>query len=410
VTGATRHAGIGGDCAVVATAATTVAHVTRRLAEVAKYVGVSEATVSRVLNGKPGISESTRTAVLTALDVLGYERPTKMRGERARLVGLVLPELANPIFPAFAEVVAGSLAKRGFTPVLCTRTADGVSEGDYVDILLDQHVSGVIFAGGNYAQADAEHDHYRRMRDRGLPAVLVNAAIDDIGFPTVSADDAVAVRQAYGHLRSLGHTRIGMVLGPEDHVPSSRKLTEYLRLAAETSAGGEFEPGEDVERTLFSMEGGQAATTRLLRRGVTGLICASDVLALGAIRGVRRQRLTVPGDVSVVGFDDSAFMACTDPPLTTIRQPIEAMGQATVSLLVNMVAGNEVPAEELFFETELVVRGSTGAAPSRPAPDRPTRTPAGATPTKAGPAKAIPAKATAGRVGTKRATARAVAG
>src|SRR5436305_12791688 len=145
---------------------------TRRLAEVAKYVGVSEATVSRVLNGKPGISDATRTAVLTALDVLGYERPTKLRGERIRLVGLVLPELQNPIFPAFAEVVAGALARRGFTPVLCTRTIDGVSEADYVDMLLDQQVSGIIFAGGLYAQAAADHAHYHRMRQRGLPVVL----------------------------------------------------------------------------------------------------------------------------------------------------------------------------------------------------------------------------------------------
>src|SRR4051812_26355727 len=169
----------------------------KRLAEVARKVGVSEATVSRVLNNKPGISEATRAAVLTALDVLGYERPTKLRGERARLVGLVLPELQNPIFPAFAEVVAGALAKRGLTPVLCTRTAEGVSEADYVDMLLDQHVSGVIFAGGNYAQAAAEHEHYHRLLDRGLPVVLVNAAIEDIGFPIVSADDTVAVQQAF---------------------------------------------------------------------------------------------------------------------------------------------------------------------------------------------------------------------
>src|SRR5215213_4786014 len=148
---------------------------TRRLAEVARYVGVSEATVSRVLNGKPGISAATRAAVLTALDVLGYERPTKLRGERARLVGLVLPDLLNPIFPAFADVVGGALAKKGFTPVLCTRTTDGVAEADYIDMLLDQHVSGVIFAGGNYAQGDADHDHYRRLHQRGLPAILVNA-------------------------------------------------------------------------------------------------------------------------------------------------------------------------------------------------------------------------------------------
>src|SRR3979490_2393231 len=103
---------------------------TKRLADVARKVGVSEATVSRVLNEKPGVSESTRQAVLTALDVLGYERPTKLRGERARLVGLVLPELQNPIFPAFAEVVGGALAQQGFTPVLCTQTAGGISEAD----------------------------------------------------------------------------------------------------------------------------------------------------------------------------------------------------------------------------------------------------------------------------------------
>jgi DNA-binding LacI/PurR family transcriptional regulator len=309
--------------------------------------------VSRVLNGKPGISDATRTAVLTALDVLGYERPTKLRGERARLVGLVLPELQNPIFPAFAEVVAGALAKRGFTPVLCTRTEEGVSEAAYVDILLDQHVSGVIFAGGNYAQAAADHGHYRILLDRGLPVVLVNASIPDLGFPTVSADDGVAVRQAYGHLRSLGHERIGLVLGPDDHVPSARKAA-----AAEQISGGAVE----IQRALFSMAGGQAAATRLVNAGVTGLICASDVLALGAIRGVRRLGCQVPGDISVVGYDDSRFMACTDPPLTTIRQPIEAMGQAVVSLLVNEVSGTMVPADELFFETELVVRGSTGPA------------------------------------------------
>src|SRR6201998_1521916 len=118
----------------------------RRLAEVAQKAGVSEATVSRVLNGKPGVSGSTREAVLTALDVLGYERPSQLRGERARLIGLVLPELQNPIFPAVAEVVGGALAQRGFTPVLCTRTAGGLSEADYVNMLLDPHVSGGGFA------------------------------------------------------------------------------------------------------------------------------------------------------------------------------------------------------------------------------------------------------------------------
>jgi LacI family repressor for deo operon, udp, cdd, tsx, nupC, and nupG len=328
--------------------------VTKRLAEVAKKAGVSEATVSRVLNGRSGVSEATRTSVLTALDVLGYERPTKLRGERARLVGLVLPELQNPIFPALAEVVTSSLAQRGFTPALCARTIGGVPESDYVEMLLDHQVSGVIFAGGSYALTDASHEHYRRLTERGLPVVLVNAGVDELGFPRVSTDDAVAVEQAYGHLRSLGHERIGMVLGPEGHVPSRRKLNALLQVTDSTEAENW------VERSSFSMEGARVAATKLVERGVTGIICASDVLALGAIRAARRLGRSVPDDVSVVGFDDSAFMTCTDPPLTTVRQPIETMGQAAVDLLVSQIDEAREFSDELLFEPELVVRGSTG--------------------------------------------------
>ncbi|MEU9914150.1 LacI family DNA-binding transcriptional regulator [Streptomyces sp. NPDC051001] len=328
---------------------------TRRLAEVAKKVGVSEATVSRVLNGKPGVSETTRQAVLSALDVLGYERPTQLRGERARLVGLVLPELQNPIFPAFAEVIGGALAQLGLTPVLCTQTKGGVSEADYVALLLQQQVSGVVFAGGLYAQADAPHDHYRLLADRNIPVVLVNASIADLGFPGVSCDDTVAVEQAWRHLASLGHERIGLVLGPDDHVPSARKL-------AAARASGEL-PDEHVARAMFSIEGGHAAASRLIDRGVTGIICASDPLALGAVRAARRKGLGVPAQVSVVGYDDSAFMNCTEPPLTTVRQPIEAMGRAAVELLNTQIGGGSVTPEELLFEPELVVRGSTAQAP-----------------------------------------------
>ena len=334
----------------------------RRLAEVAKKVGVSEATVSRVLNGKPGVSDSTRDAVLTALDVLGYERPSKLRGRRARLIGLVLPEVQNPIFPALAEVIGANLAQRGFTPVLCTRAAGGLSEANYVDMLLEQHASGVVFAGGNYHEAAAPHEHYRLLRARGVPVVLINAAVDNLGFPCVSTDDGSAAVQAFTHLSALGHERIGLVLGPEDHMPSRRKLAAFTEAAER--AGISAAP---VEHALFSLEGGQAAATRMLREGVTGVICASDVLALGAIRAVRRAGLTVPGDVSVVGYDDSTWLNCTDPPLTTVRQPIQSMGGAAVALLVNQMETVIAHPEELLFEPELVVRGSNGPAPVREA-------------------------------------------
>jgi LacI family transcriptional regulator, repressor for deo operon, udp, cdd, tsx, nupC, and nupG len=326
-----------------------------KLADVAKQAGVSIATVSRVLNGKDGISDATRGAVLTALDVIGYDRPTHLRGRRARMVGLVVPELQNPIFPALAEVVAGALAQRGFNAVLCTRTGS-MSEAEYVDMLLERQVSGMVFAGGQYAEADAPHDHYARLLKLRLPVVLVNAAAEHLDFPRVSTDDAVAMEQAYAHLTYLGHERIGLVLGPPDHVPSRRKLEAFERCS---SSGGL------VERTRFSLEGGHAAASRLLAQGVTGIICASDPLALGAIRAARRAGLAVPADVSVVGYDDSAFMSCTDPPLTTVRQPIEAIGRAAVEMLAGQIEGSVVSADELFFEPEIVARGSTAAARSR---------------------------------------------
>ncbi|WP_062214323.1 LacI family DNA-binding transcriptional regulator [Streptomyces sp. NBRC 109706] len=335
---------------------------TRRLAQVAQKVGVSEATVSRVLNGKPGVSEATRQAVLTALDVLGYERPTQLRGERGRLVGLILPELQNPIFPAFAEVLGGVLAQRGLVPVLCTQTPGGIQETDYVDLLLQQQVSGVVFAGGHYAQEDASHDHYRLLAERRLPVVLINASVPGLGFPRVSCDDSVAVEQAWRHLVSLGHERIGLVLGPGDHIPSQRKLAA-AKAAAE--AGGGQLSDELVARAMYTLEGGQAATATLLERGATGVICASDVIALGAIRAARRRGLSVPDDFSVVGFDDSALMTCTNPPLSTVRQPIEAMGRAAVEVLVAQFGGRDVGRDELLFEPELVVRESTGQAPGR---------------------------------------------
>jgi DNA-binding LacI/PurR family transcriptional regulator len=326
-----------------------------KLADVAKQAGVSEATVSRVLNGKPGISDATRAAVLTALDVIGYERPTHLRDRRARMVGLVVPELQNPIFPALAEVVAGALAQRGFNAVLCTRTGS-MSEAEYVDMLLERQVSGMVFAGGQYAEADAPHDHYARLLKLRLPVVLVNAAAEHLDFPRVSTDDAVAMEQAYAHLASLGHERIGLILGPPDHVPSRRKLDAFESLSPNTGL---------VERTRFSIEGGHAAASRLLAEGVTGVICASDPLALGAIRAVRRAGRSVPADVSVVGYDDSAFMSCTDPPLTTVRQPIEAIGRAAVEMLTGQIEGSTVSADELFFEPEIVARGSTATAPAR---------------------------------------------
>ena len=335
----------------------------KRLAEVARKVGVSEATVSRVLNEKPGVSEATRQAVLTALDVLGYERPTKLRGERARLVGLVLPELQNPIFPAFAEVSAARWPSRATRRCCAPRPSAACPR---------RTTSSCCSSSRSRASSSPAACTPRPTRRTTTTAGSPSAAcppcwstprIDGLGFPRVSCDDAVAVEQAMGHLLSLGHTRIGLLLGPARPRPSRRKLERAPDARRERRA--RRSAPDDIAHSLYSLEAAQAAATRLLAPGVTGIVCASDPMALGAIRAVRRAGLSVPDDVSVVGFDDSALMNCTEPPLTTVRQPIEPMGRMVIELLVGQIAGTPVPHDELLFEPELVVRGSTGPAPDR---------------------------------------------
>jgi alanine racemase len=328
-----------------------------RLADIARQAGVSEATVSRVFNDKPGVSADTRQAVLTALDVLGYQRPERLRKRSAGLVGLVVPELDNPIFPAFAQVIESALAQSGYTPVLCTQTPGGVTEDEYVEMLLDRQVSGIVFVSGLNADTAADPDRYRKLISRPLPVAFINGYLEGVEAPFISCDDHAAGVMAVRHLASLGHRRIGLISGPSRFLPVQRKLTGFREAMHETFG----EVDEDlIELSLFGVEGGDAAAARLIDRGATAIACGSDLMALGAIRAARSRGLDVPHDISVVGYDDSPLIAFTDPPLTTLRQPVREMSVAAVRALVDEISGDPAPHSEYVFRPELVVRGSTG--------------------------------------------------
>ncbi|MDQ8702797.1 LacI family DNA-binding transcriptional regulator [Streptomyces sp. LHD-70] len=338
---------------------------TARLVDIAAQAGVSEATVSRVLNGKPGVAVSTRESVLAALDVLGYERPVRLRRRSEGLVGLITPELDNPIFPAFAQVIAQDLTRQGYTPVLATQTPGGSTEDELTEMLVDRGVHGIIFVSGLHADTAADPARYEVLRGKGVPFVLVNGYAPDVTAPFVSTDDRTAAHLAVTHLATLGHTRIGLAVGPRRFVPVIRKIEGFRSASHEHLGLPEKDTAELIQHSLFTLEGGQAAAATLLARGCTGIVCASDLMALGAIRAARDLGLNVPGDISVVGFDDSPLIAFTDPPLTTVRQPVHAMGQAAVRALLEELAGTPAPPGEFLFLPELVVRGSTGAGPKR---------------------------------------------
>ncbi|MFE3069844.1 LacI family DNA-binding transcriptional regulator [Streptomyces sp. NPDC059247] len=341
---------------------------TARLSDIAAQAGVSEATVSRVLNGKPGVATATRESVLAALDVLGYERPVRLRQRSAGLVGLITPELDNPIFPALAQVIGQALTRQGYTPVLATQTPGGSTEDELTDMLVERGVAGIIFVSGLHADTTADMTRYDQLRGKGVPYVLLNGFSPKVRAPFVSPDDRAAMRLAVTHLASLGHTRIGLAVGPKRFVPVLRKIEGFQQGMTERFGLSPEESEELIQHSLYTLEGGQAAAGALISRGCTAVVCASDMMALGAIRAARQQGLDVPRDVSVVGFDDSPLIAFTDPPLTTIRQPVQAMGQAAVRALLEEVGGTPTPHSEFVFMPELVVRGSTASAPSSSRP------------------------------------------
>ncbi|WP_299451152.1 LacI family DNA-binding transcriptional regulator [uncultured Serinicoccus sp.] len=331
-----------------------------RLADLAAYAGVSEATVSRVLNDKPGVAVATRQAVLTAVDVLGYERPSKLSRNSAGLVGLITPELTNPVFPMFAQSIETQMAAAGFTPVLCTQTPGGVHEDEYVQMLLDRGVSAIVFVSGYHADSRAAIDRYTALRERGLPIALVNGYREGIDATFISHDDHASMRLAVRHLRDLGHTRIGFATGPARYVPVQRRIEGFRAAMADLDGSDGVDLDELICTTLFSVEGGAAAGRQLIEAGATGIVCGSDVMALGVMRAAQQLGLSVPEDLSVVGGDDVPFMTFVDPPLTTVRMDVMGMAEAAVTAVLEEIAGEPVDRREYLFDPELILRESTG--------------------------------------------------
>lgn len=329
-----------------------------KMSDVAVHAGVSTATVSRVLGGKPGVRQSTRDSVFSSMEELGYARDRALVA-RPGLVAILVPEVSNPSFPAFVEELDSLLFSAGHPTVVFAAGAAGTSEVGHLETLQSLNVAGLVSVSGTPADSLASNEPYRRIIAAGVPAVFVNAHADDLEGAFFSCSDVDAVSASVAHLRSLGHTRIGLAVGPEKYLPSRRKKRAFEALGFSS---------RDVASTIYTAEGGQLAAAHLLDGGHTALVCGSDIMALGAIREVRSRGLDVPGDVSVVGFDDSPLMAFTHPALTTVRQPVRAMCEAAVRALTAALTGETLDRSEMLFHPDLIIRGSTGPAPSPATP------------------------------------------
>ncbi|HEX7350939.1 LacI family DNA-binding transcriptional regulator [Brachybacterium sp.] len=329
-----------------------------RLIDIAKTAGVSEATVSRVLNGRAGVNETTRRSVLDVARQMGRDVGPAAAGG-GPLVGVLVPDLDNQVFTAWAERIEAELFERGASTLVALRARTVERERDILQRFLHCGVEAIIVVSGHHAQERAPLDHYRELTAAGIPLVLVNGVREDLEAAFLSTDDEHAVRSVLTHLQDLGHQRVGLAVGDEHTWPVREKLRVFEQVTSEW--GTDPQP---VAFTDFSYAGGYEAARDLVGRGATAIVCGSDVMAAGALEGVRSQGLAVPRDVSVVGYDDVFWASLTNPPLTTVRQAVGSIARAAVRTALGGGEDSRRPARtEVVVQPQLIVRGSTAAAP-----------------------------------------------
>ncbi|MBV7363902.1 LacI family transcriptional regulator [Actinomycetaceae bacterium TAE3-ERU4] len=328
-----------------------------RLNDIAELAGVSVATVSRVVNGSNSVRKSTADAVMVAIDTLGYDRPLALSDESQETVGVIIPELTNPIFASFSHYLQLELARHGLATFICSQTPGGSSEKRLLEALTQAGVKGVIFVCGRHADTQASLSQYHALIASRTPSVIINGPRQELAIPSITTNDSVGITHAINHLQSLGHTKIALVCGRDNAIPAKNK-----RIAFETAMRARF-PGKTpiVFPAFYTFEGGQAAAQNVIDSKVTAVIAGSDLLALGVIYALRQNGIKVPQEISVIGMDDSPLITLTDPPLTTLRQPVQKMVTAAVEILREQMGNSTTPQKQLTFVPDLIVRGSTAA-------------------------------------------------
>lgn len=331
------------------------------LREVAKRAGVSIATASRVATDADNVRAETRERVKRAMTELMYV-PAR-RSAIASAIGLLVPELENPIFPALAQAMETRAKAWGLSSILCNTESSIEGENEYTHMLLEREVTGMIFISCEGADIEADHRLYRRLIDEGARLVFVNGAPQTIDAPAVGIDERAAGYLATNHLLDQGHERIGFLAGPKRFLPTQQKAEGQA--AALVRRGLPSQDGLVVHES-FGVEGGRRALRRLLKSAdpPTGVICSSDMMAIGALLEAHAHGLAVPADLSLVGFDGIAAATWTQPPLTTVEQPIAEIAEMAVNALWSVIEEPDQSVPNYLFRPHLREGGSV-APPTR---------------------------------------------
>jgi DNA-binding LacI/PurR family transcriptional regulator len=274
------------------------------------------------------------------------------------IVGLFVPEFGNPIFSALALAMEQEAARAGYATILCNTAGSALREAEYVHMLVERRVEGMIFISSEVTDLRSDHTHYARLREEGARLVFVNGSSASLEVTSVGVDERAAGKIATEHLLGLGHRRVGFAAGPANATPTLDKAEG--RVQALVAAG--IEPDGLVAHGPFSVEGGRLSLRALLEHPggrPTGVFCSSDLMAIGVLLEAASRGLAVPDDLSVIGFDGIEATAWTQPALTTVEQPIAEIARTAVEALKTLIDEPDQALPDYVFRPRLRVRAST---------------------------------------------------
>lgn len=321
----------------------------------AKRAGVSPSTVSRALSGRVPVDKETKERVMEAVRVLNYKPNVLAKGlkeGKTNTIGLIVPNICNPVFPAVARGVEDVAREHGFTVILCNTDENIEAEKDYVEKLQKRWVDGFIFA-----TAREESHHILELKEQGFPVVLVVRHMAQ-AVDAVVIDNYKSSLEAVRYLVNTGHRRICIVNGDTSLTLYRERFEGYRHALEAAGLGMESDLVLDV---AGRDDNGYGAVMAMLKKGVLpdAVFATSDPKAIGAIRAIKDYGLRVPEDVSVVGFDDLDISAFLDPPLTTVSQPLYEMGARAAQRLISLINGEKPDQPQMeLVQAKLVIRKS----------------------------------------------------
>jgi LacI family repressor for deo operon, udp, cdd, tsx, nupC, and nupG len=321
--------------------------------EVAAIAGVSIATVSRALQQPDKVRPETRKKVFDAVRQANFvpnAQAASFRRQSNNTVILLVRDIGNPFYLEIYKGVEEAASEAGYKVLMGDARNDVSRVANHIDMVRQKHADGLILMTGQFPRELLDQV------DNLPPIVIASETVAGIALPTVKVDNRAASKNAMRHLIEAGHKQIVHLAGPFPETLAQERFDGYRDALTEAEI--------DYDETLlvsgdYSIESGRQAITGLLERSIyfTAIFASSDQMAIGAISELRARGLSVPGDVSVTGFDDIIFANAFEPPLTTVRQPRQEMGRKAMALMVERLNGKRT-AETIVMDTELVVRGS----------------------------------------------------